>query len=96
LIKTLEECFSHSLLLYLLLYPCFRKVTSDRSKGATVKIVSLLFYYDYKEYYSHLLFLPCFSCFGQVTSDKPEGAIVKIAVGNILHETLSILSKFYK
>ena len=94
LITTLEECFSHSLLLYLLIFT----LVSGRSQVIAIKellwqLFLLLFYYYYKEYYSCLLFLPCCSCFGQVTGDNPEEAIVTVARGNILDEIWSKLSK---
>ena len=96
LITTLEECFSHSLLLYFLLFT----LVSGRSQVIALKellwrLFLLLFYYYYKEYYSCLLFLPCCSCSGQVTGDNPEGAIVMIVGGNILDDTWSRLSKLY-
>ena len=96
LITTLEECFSHSLLLYFLIFT----LVSGRSQVIALKellwrLLLLLFYYYYKEYYSCLLFLPHCSCSGQVTCDNPEESIVTVARGNILDETWSRLSKLY-
>ena len=96
LITTLEEFFSHSLLLYFLLFT----LVSGRSQVIALKeqlwgLFSLLFYYSYKEYYLCLLFFPCCSCSGHVTGDNPEEAIVTVSWGNILDETWSRLSKLY-
>jgi hypothetical protein len=57
---------------------CFRQVTSDSSKGATVTIIcAIVLLLLSKEYYSCLL----------VTGDNPEEAIVKVTEGNRLDET---------
>jgi hypothetical protein len=83
------------IIVFLTFYPCFRQVTNDSSKGATVTIVLTIVFYYYKEYYSCLLFLHCCSCSRKVTGDNTEEAIVTIAGGNILDETWSRLSKLY-
>jgi heme/copper-type cytochrome/quinol oxidase subunit 4 len=86
---------SFLIIVFLTFYPCFRKVTSDSSEGATVMIILTIVFIIIIEHYSCLLFLPCCSCSGLVIGDNLEEAIVTVAGGNILDETWSILSKLY-
>jgi hypothetical protein len=64
---------------------CFRQVTSDSSKGATVMIVRAI---ALSTIIKRILFLlvVLLTSF-QVTGDSPEEAIVKVAEGNVLNET---------
>jgi hypothetical protein len=66
--------------------PCFRQVTNEISKGATVMIIRaiVLFTIIKKVLFLLVVLLALF----QVTGDNPEEAIVKVAEGdNILDET---------
>jgi hypothetical protein len=64
---------------------CFRKVTSDSSKGATMMIIHaiVLFTIIKRVLFLLVVLLTLF----QVTSDNPEEAIVKVSEGNRLDET---------
>jgi hypothetical protein len=60
---------------------CFRKITSDSSKGATVTIIHIILI-------KIILFLVVvLLTLFQVTGDNLEEAIVKVAKGNRLDET---------
>jgi hypothetical protein len=65
--------------------PCFRQVTSESSKGATVMIVRaiILFTIIKRVLFLFVVLLTLF----QVTGNNPEEAIVKVAKGNRLDET---------
>jgi hypothetical protein len=64
---------------------CFRQVTSDSSKGATVMIVRAI---ALSTIIKRILFLlVVLLTLFQVTGDNPEEAIVKVAEGNVLNET---------
>jgi hypothetical protein len=65
--------------------PCFRQVTNESSKGATMMIIRAIVLFTIIERILFLL-LVLLTLF-QVTSDNPEEAIVKFAEGNILDET---------
>jgi hypothetical protein len=64
---------------------CFRQVTSDSSKGATMTIIRaiVLFTIIKRVLFLLVVLLTLF----QVTGDNPEEAIVKVAEGNKLDET---------
>jgi hypothetical protein len=64
---------------------CFRQVTSESSKGATVTIILaiVLFTIIKRVLFLLVVLLTLF----QVTCDNPEEAIVKVAEGNKLDET---------
>jgi hypothetical protein len=64
---------------------CFRQVTSEIYKGATVTIICVivLFTIIKRVLFLLIVLLPLF----QVATDNPEEAIVKVAEGNILDET---------
>jgi hypothetical protein len=64
---------------------CFRQVTSDSSKGATVMIIRAIVLFTIIERVLFLL-LVLLTLF-QVTGDNPEEAIMKVAEGNRLDET---------
>jgi hypothetical protein len=61
---------------------CFRQVTSDSSKGATMMIVRAI---ALSTIIKRILFLlvVLLTSF-QVTGDNPEEAIVKVAEGNVI------------
>jgi hypothetical protein len=64
---------------------CFKQVTSDSSKGATVMIIRAIVL---STIIKRILFLlVVLLTLFQVTGDNPEKAIVKVAEGNILYET---------
>jgi hypothetical protein len=64
---------------------CFKQVTSDSSKGATVMIVRAI---DLLTIIKKILFLlAVLLTLFQVTGDNPEEDIVKVAEGNVLNET---------
>jgi hypothetical protein len=64
---------------------CFRQVTSESSKGATVTIVRAI---ALSTIIKRVLFLlVVFLTLFQVTGDNSEEAIVKVVEGNILYET---------
>jgi hypothetical protein len=64
---------------------CFRQVTSDSSKGATVMIVRAI---ALSTIIKRILFLlVVLLTLFQVTGDNPEEAIVKVAEGNVLNQT---------
>jgi hypothetical protein len=64
---------------------CFRQVTSDSSKGATVMIIRV---FVLSTIIKRVLFLlVVLLTLFQVTGDNPKEAIVKVAEGNILYET---------
>jgi hypothetical protein len=64
---------------------CFRQVTSDSSKGATVMIIRVIVL---STIIKRVLFLlVVLLTLFQVTGDNLEEAIVKVAEGNILDET---------
>jgi hypothetical protein len=64
---------------------CFRQVTSESSKGATVTIIRaiVLFTIIKRVLFLLVVLLTLF----QVTGNNPEEAIVKVAEGNRLDET---------
>jgi hypothetical protein len=63
---------------------CFRQVTSDSSKGATVMIIRV---FVLSTIIKRVLFLlVVLLTLFQVTGDNLEEAIVKVAEGNILDE----------
>jgi hypothetical protein len=64
---------------------CFRQVTSDSSKGATVMIIRaiVLFTIIKRVLFLLVVLLTLF----QVIGDNPEEAIVKVTEGNKLDET---------
>jgi hypothetical protein len=65
--------------------PCFRQVTSDSSKGATVMITHAIVL---STIIKRVLFLlVVLLTLFQVTGDNPTEAIVKVVEGNILYET---------
>jgi hypothetical protein len=64
---------------------CFRQVTSDSPKGATVTIVRAIVLFTIIKRASILLVV-LLTLF-QVTGDNPKEAIVKVAEGNRLDET---------
>jgi hypothetical protein len=69
-------------IVFLTFKSCFRQVTSDSSKGATVMIVRTIAYII-----KMILFLlAVLLTLLQVTSNNLEEAIVKIAEGNVLKE----------
>jgi hypothetical protein len=63
---------------------CFRQVTSDSSKGATMMIIRaiVLFTIIKRVLFLLVVLLTLF----QVTGDNPEEAIVKVVEGNTLYE----------
>jgi hypothetical protein len=64
---------------------CFRHVTSESSKGATVTIVRAI---ALSTIIKRVLFLlVVLLTLFQVTGDNSEEAIVKVVEGNILYET---------
>jgi hypothetical protein len=64
---------------------CFRQVTSDSSKGATVMIIRA---FVLSTIIKRVLFLlVVLLTLFQVTGDNLEEAIVKVVEGNILYET---------
>jgi hypothetical protein len=63
---------------------CFRQVTSDSSKGATVMIIRAIVLFTIIK---RVLFLLVLLTLFQVTGNNPEEAIVKVAEGNRLDET---------
>jgi hypothetical protein len=83
LITTLEECFSH-LIVLLTFYPYFRQVTSESSKGATVTIVLSIAM-------KSIILVCCFSLvvlvLGRSQVITLKGVEVMVAKGNILDET---------
>jgi hypothetical protein len=64
---------------------CFRQVTSEISKGATVTIIRAIVLFTIIKIV--LFLLAVLLTLFQVTSDSPEEAIVKVAEGNRLDET---------
>jgi hypothetical protein len=64
---------------------CFRQVTSDSSKGATVTIIRAIVLFTIIK--RVLFLLAVFLTLFQVTDDNREEAIVKVAEGNRLYET---------
>jgi hypothetical protein len=64
---------------------CFKQVTSDNSKGATVMIVHAIALSTIIKRMLFLFFV-LLTLF-QVTGDNPKEAIVKVAEGNVLNET---------
>jgi hypothetical protein len=64
---------------------CFRQLTSDSSKGATVMIVRAIALSTIIKMI--LFFLVVLLTLFQVSGDNPEKAIVKITEGNELNET---------
>jgi hypothetical protein len=72
-------------IVFLTFDPCFRQVTNESSKGATVTIIRaiVLFTIIKRVLFLLVVLLTLF----QVTGDNPEEAIVKVAEGNILDET---------
>jgi hypothetical protein len=82
LITTLEECFSH-LVLLLTFYPCFRQVTCESSKGVTMTtILSIAM--------KSIILVCWFSLvvvLGRSQVITLKEAIVKVAKGNKLDET---------
>ena len=64
---------------------CFRQVTSDSSKGATVMIIRV---FVLSTIIKRVLFLlAILLTLFQLTCDNPEEAIVKVAKDNRLYET---------
>jgi hypothetical protein len=61
---------------------CFRQITSDSSKGATMMIVHVIALYYQKD----IILACCFLTLLQVTGNNPEESIVKVAQGNVLKE----------
>jgi hypothetical protein len=72
-------------IVFLTLDLCFRQVTSESSKGATVMIVRAI---ALSTIIKRVLFLlVVLLTLFQVTGDNSEEAIVKVVEGNILYET---------
>jgi hypothetical protein len=65
---------------------CFRKVTSDSSKGSTLTIIHAIVLVTIIKQKVLFLLIVLLTLF-QVTGDNPEEAIVKVAEGNKLDET---------
>jgi hypothetical protein len=63
---------------------CFRQVTSDSSKGATIMIIRVFCFIYY--YQKSIILACCFVDLVQVTGDNLKEAIVKVAKRNILDE----------
>jgi hypothetical protein len=72
-------------IVFLTFDPCFRQVTSDSSKGATVMIIHAIVLSTIIKRVVFLLVV-LLTLF-QVTGDNPEEDIVKVVEGNILYET---------
>jgi hypothetical protein len=72
-------------IVFLTFDPCFRQVTSESSKGATVTIVCAIVLFTIIK--RVLFLLAVLLTLFQVTSDNPEEAIVKVAEGNRLDAT---------
>jgi hypothetical protein len=72
-------------IVFLTFDPCFRQVTSESSKGATVTIVHAIVLFTIIK--RALFLLAVFLTLFQVTCDNPKEAIVKVAKGNRLDET---------
>jgi hypothetical protein len=64
---------------------CFRQVTSESSKGATVTIIRAIALFTIIK--RVLFLLAVLMTLFQVTGDNPEEVIVKVAEGNRLYET---------
>jgi hypothetical protein len=70
---------------FLNFHPCFRHVTSEISKGATVMIVRAIVLFTIIK--RVLLLLVVLLTLFQAIYNNPEEAIVKVAEGNRLDET---------
>jgi hypothetical protein len=64
---------------------CFKQVTSDSSKGATVTIIRAIVLFTIIK--RVLFLLAVLLTLFQVIGDNPKEVIVKVAEGNILDET---------
>jgi hypothetical protein len=71
-------------IVFLTFDPCFRQVTSESFKGATLTIRAIVLFTIIKIV---LFLLAVLLTLFQVTGDNPEEAIVKVAEGNNLDET---------
>jgi hypothetical protein len=72
-------------IVFLTFDPCFRQVTNEISKGATVMIILAIVLFTIIK--RVLFFLVILLTLFHVTGDNPEEAIVKVAEGNTLDET---------
>jgi hypothetical protein len=86
--NTRKVFLSFLIIIFITFDPCFKKVTSDISEGATVTIaLAIVFIIIIKS----IILVYCFSLFVLVPSRSQvitlKGAIVMVAGGNILDET---------
>jgi hypothetical protein len=72
-------------IVFLTFDPCFKHVTNESSKGATVTIIRAIVLFTIIK--RVLFLLAVLLTLFQVIGDNPEEAIVKVAEGNILDET---------